>query len=64
MTLSFWMFAFAGLFWAVVQPWWDFDAGIPGRQVSLLGVLVGTEVPLWLPLLVGDHPRHPGPLGH
>jgi drug/metabolite transporter (DMT)-like permease len=51
MTLSFWMFAFAGLFWAVVQPWWDFDAGIPGRQVSLLGVLVGTEVPLWLPLL-------------
>jgi hypothetical protein len=29
----------------------DYDAGIPGRQVSLLGVLVGTEVPLWLPLL-------------
>lgn len=51
MTLSFWMFAFAGLFWAVVRPWWDCEAGILGRQVSLLGVLDGTEVPLWLPLL-------------
>jgi hypothetical protein len=36
---------------AVVQPWWDFDVGLLGRQVSLLSVLDGTEVALWLPLM-------------
>ena len=62
MTLSFWMFAFAGLFWAVVQPWWDFDAGIPRRQVSLLGVLVGTEGPSVAAAAVGDQHRHLAPM--
>ena len=28
LTLTFWMFALAALFWAVVQPWWTFDASI------------------------------------
>jgi drug/metabolite transporter (DMT)-like permease len=51
MTLSFWMFAFSALFWAVVQPWWDFDWATLGREASLLGALDGLHVPMWLPLL-------------
>jgi drug/metabolite transporter (DMT)-like permease len=50
-TLSFWMFAFAALFWAAVQPWWQFDAGLLGEPVSMLGAFDGIEVPMWLPLL-------------
>ena len=50
LTLSFWMFATASLFWAVAQPWWDFDLGVLGESVSLLGALEDVTVPLWLPV--------------
>jgi drug/metabolite transporter (DMT)-like permease len=51
MTLSLWMFAFASLLWAFAQPWWNFDFGLLGEPVSLLGALDGIDVPMWLPLL-------------
>ncbi|MGH9209644.1 MAG: EamA family transporter [Acidimicrobiales bacterium] len=47
-TLSFWMFSFATVFWAVVQPWTAFDPSILGRSTSLLGALDGTSVPVWV----------------
>jgi drug/metabolite transporter (DMT)-like permease len=50
LTLSFWMFAFAALFWAVVQPWWTFDVSTLGQQTPLLGAFDGVEVPVWLAL--------------
>ena len=34
LTLSFWMFATASMFWAVAQPWWDFDV-VDARRVGL-----------------------------
>jgi drug/metabolite transporter (DMT)-like permease len=48
MSLSFWMFSFSAVFWAVVQPWWSFDPGILGHSTSLLGTLDGVSVPVWL----------------
>jgi len=50
LTLSFWMFATASMFWAVAQPWWDFDPGVLGESTSLLGALEDLHVPLWLPI--------------
>jgi drug/metabolite transporter (DMT)-like permease len=50
-TLSFWMFAFASVFWAILQPWWTFDAGVLLHHVSLLGSLSDISVPVWLPML-------------
>jgi drug/metabolite transporter (DMT)-like permease len=41
-------FAFASLFWAVVQPWWSFPSGTAARTVSLLGNLAGTHLPVWV----------------
>jgi drug/metabolite transporter (DMT)-like permease len=49
-TLSFWMFGFATVFWAVVQPWSSFDPSILGESTSLLGALDGLSVPVWLAL--------------
>lgn len=49
-TLSFWMLAFAALFWAVAQPWWNFDASILTEQTSLLGALDSVHVPIWAAL--------------
>jgi drug/metabolite transporter (DMT)-like permease len=40
-------FLFASLFWAVVQPWWTFPFGVPGRTVSLLGNLSHLHLPIW-----------------
>jgi drug/metabolite transporter (DMT)-like permease len=50
-TVTFWMFAFASMFWAIVQPWWQFDASVLGEQVSLLGALDDISVPAWLPVV-------------
>ncbi|HEX8803378.1 MAG TPA: EamA family transporter, partial [Acidimicrobiales bacterium] len=50
LTLSFWMFVFASLFWAVAQPWTDFDPGVLARPASLLGALGGASVPVWVAL--------------
>jgi drug/metabolite transporter (DMT)-like permease len=51
LTLTFWMFALAALFWAVVQPWWTFDASILTEQASMLGGLADLTVPVWVPVL-------------
>jgi drug/metabolite transporter (DMT)-like permease len=51
LTMTFWMFVFAALFWAVVQPWWDFDASIMAEPVSLLGRLSEHTVPVWVGLV-------------
>lgn len=48
--LTAWMFVFASLFWAVVQPWWNFDPSILFEQTSLLGELSSTSVPVWTAL--------------
>jgi drug/metabolite transporter (DMT)-like permease len=50
LTLSFWMFATASAFWAVVQPWWDFAPSSLTAAVSLQGALADVAVPLWLPV--------------
>lgn len=42
-----WGFAFAALFWAVVQPWWAFPFEILSVDVSLLGRLEEREGPVW-----------------
>lgn len=46
-SLLAWGFAFATLFWTVVQPWWSFPAGTVARSVSLEGALAGRHVPVW-----------------
>lgn len=40
-------FLFAALFWAVVQPLWSFPWEIVGHEVSLLGNLAGSQLPVW-----------------
>jgi drug/metabolite transporter (DMT)-like permease len=51
LSLLAWGFVFATLFWTVVQPWWSLPTGLLDDDVSLLGRLSGTSVPLWLLLL-------------
>ena len=50
-SLSFYGFLFAALFWAVVQPLWQFPWGVLGDTVSLQGNLSEHTAPVWL--LVG-----------
>ena len=50
LSLSFWMFLFAALFWAVAQPWSSFDASVLAEQTSLLGALDAVTVPVWAAL--------------
>ena len=40
-------FAFATLFWAIVQPWWSFPTATAARNVSLLGHVAGLHLPIW-----------------
>jgi drug/metabolite transporter (DMT)-like permease len=47
-SLLAWGFAFAGLFWAVVQPWWTFPAGDVDASAALLGRLADLSAPVWL----------------
>ncbi len=51
LSLLAWGFVFATLFWTVVQPWWSFPTDLLDDDVSLLGRLSGTSLPLWLLLL-------------
>jgi drug/metabolite transporter (DMT)-like permease len=44
-------FLFASLFWAAIQPWWTFPAGIVGSDVTLLGRLADSHLPVWSLLL-------------
>jgi drug/metabolite transporter (DMT)-like permease len=41
-------FLFAAIFWAVVQPWTSFPAGLVGDSISLLGRFETIEFPVWL----------------
>jgi drug/metabolite transporter (DMT)-like permease len=43
--------AFSSVFWAVVQPWWSFPAGIVDDDVSLLGNVSEYSLPVWLLIL-------------
>lgn len=46
-SLSFYGFLFAALFWALLQPPWRFPVATLDDPVSLLGNLAGHELPLW-----------------
>jgi len=46
-SLMAWGFAFATLFWTIVQPWWSFPARTVGETVSLQGSLAGVHLPVW-----------------
>src|SRR5262249_29104565 len=50
-SLSFYGFLFAALFWALVQPLWEFPWGVLDDTVSLQGNLSDHSAPVWL--LVG-----------
>jgi drug/metabolite transporter (DMT)-like permease len=50
-SLSFYGFLFAALFWAVLNPLWDFPWDVLGDEVSLQGNLSEYSVPVWV--LVG-----------
>lgn len=51
LVLSFWMFAISAVFWAVLQPWWDFDPGILTESTSMLGRFAEYSIPVWLGVL-------------
>jgi drug/metabolite transporter (DMT)-like permease len=44
-------FVLAAAFWAVVQPWWSFPAGVVDDRVRLDGALLTTTTPVWLLML-------------
>jgi drug/metabolite transporter (DMT)-like permease len=46
-SLMAWGFAFATLFWTIVQPWWSFPARTVGETVSLQGSLSSVHLPVW-----------------
>jgi drug/metabolite transporter (DMT)-like permease len=47
-SLSFYGFLFAALFWAIVQPLWEFPWDALGDTVSLQGNLAQHTAPVWL----------------
>ena len=46
-SLSAWGFLFATIFWSLLAPWWNFPAGRVGDDVSLLGNLASSHLPVW-----------------
>lgn len=46
-SLTFYMFMFGALFWAVVKPWWTFDPSTITGSTSLLGAFDDFSVPVW-----------------
>ena len=50
LNLAFWMFAFAAVFWSILQPWWNFDPAVLTERTSLLGRLDAFDVPVWVAL--------------
>jgi len=48
LVLSFWMFVVASVFWAVAQPWWDFDPSVLTEPTSMLGRLDQFTIPVWV----------------
>jgi drug/metabolite transporter (DMT)-like permease len=51
LTLSFWMFSVAAVFWAIVAPWWHFDPGSLSRHATLLGTFDAISLPVWMSVL-------------
>jgi drug/metabolite transporter (DMT)-like permease len=47
-SLSFYGFLFAGLFWAIVQPLWEFPWSVLDDTVSLQGNLSEHSAPVWV----------------
>jgi drug/metabolite transporter (DMT)-like permease len=50
-SLSAWGFFFATIFWTVAAPWWNFPAGQVSHNVSLLGNLASSHLPVWALML-------------
>jgi drug/metabolite transporter (DMT)-like permease len=50
-SLSVWGFLFATIFWSLLAPWWSFPGRRVDDQVSLLGNLASTHLPLWVLML-------------
>jgi drug/metabolite transporter (DMT)-like permease len=50
-SLSAWGFLFATVFWSVLTPWWDFPGSRVDDDVSLLGNLATSHLPVWLLML-------------
>lgn len=50
-SLSAWGFFFATLFWTVAAPWWSFPSARMDDDVSLLGNLASSHLPVWLLVL-------------
>ena len=50
-SLSAWGFFFATLFWTVAAPWWSFPSARVDDDVSLLGNLASSHLPVWLLVL-------------
>ena len=46
-SLLAWGFGFAALFYAMIAPWWSFPAGRVAEDVSLLGHLDASHLPVW-----------------
>ena len=46
-SLSAWGFLFATIFWSLLAPWWNFPGGRVGDDVSLLGNLASSHLPVW-----------------
>jgi drug/metabolite transporter (DMT)-like permease len=46
-SLAWWGFVFATLFWSAALPWWEFPAATVGEDASLLGNLAELSVPVW-----------------
>jgi drug/metabolite transporter (DMT)-like permease len=47
LSLLVYGFLFASVFWACIQPWWTFPGSIVVRDISLLGHLSGSHLPVW-----------------
>jgi drug/metabolite transporter (DMT)-like permease len=46
-SLSAWGFLFATIFWSLLAPWWHFPVGRVDDNVSLLGNLASSHLPVW-----------------
>lgn len=51
LTMSFWMFAVAAVFWSILAPWNHFDFGSLNQSVPLLGTFADVSWPIWIPVL-------------
>ncbi len=50
-SLSAWGFLFATIFWSLVAPWWSFPRGRVTDDISLLGNLASSQLPMWALML-------------